>query len=213
MTTDDTASPRDRRRQAVADGIVAAARSILLERTTADALSMREVARRADYTVGALYRYFPNREALLVELFTDAGRRLTSYFVPARELPVLERLSAFGEAYLAFGREHPEDLLLIFQSRSHVPTWTEYAKIAVPFTWAVEAVAEGVQSGVLRLPPGLDAADTAYALWTLLHGMTELQRAHLRDVRRDVQPVQRAILANFIASITAPTPQHSEEPS
>ena len=213
MRQTDASSPQVRRRQAVADGIVAAARSILLERTTADALSMREVARRADYTVGALYRYFPSRQALLVALFEDAGRLLTSYFTPATELPVPERLTAFGEAYLAFGREHPEDLMLLFQTSAHVPTWKEYAEIAAPFTFAVEAIREGAASGGLVLPPGLDAADTAYAFWATLHGMAELQRAHLRNVKRDVRPVQRAVLAHFIASITPAATPHRKEPS
>ena len=224
MSDNETRSPQDRRRQAVADTIIAAARSIVLDRTTVDALSMREVARRADYTVGALYRYFPSRRALLGALFADAGRLMTSYFEPALELPASARLMAFADAYLAFGREHPEDLVLLFQTAAQVPTWNEYVQIASPFTLAVQAVAEGAAIGTVRLPAGLDAADTAYGFWTLLHGMAELQRTHLRDVKRDPQRdvdyVQHAILDHFVASITpsaapaaSPTSHEQKEPS
>ena len=190
---------RARRRDAVAERIIAAARDALLERTDADSLSLRDVARRADFTPGALYRYFDSREALLVGLFNQALDLLASYVEPAlqgeRGVPRLRRL---GLAYLAFGREHPQDLALIFQSAAHVPTWEEYVALARPFSSLVAALREDVEAGLLLLPADLDEPGLAYALWALLHGMAELRRAHLRLVAGEFDAMQRAALEHFL---------------
>jgi AcrR family transcriptional regulator len=193
---------RARRRDAVAERIIAAAREALLERTDADSLSLRDVARRADFTPGALYRYFDSRQALLVSLFNEALDLLASYVDPAmqgaRGIPRLRRMSL---AYLAFGREHPQDLALIFQSAAHVPTWEEYVALARPFSSLVAALREDAEAGLVVLPRGLDESGLAYALWALLHGMAELQRAHLRLVRGQFETMQQAALENFLGPL------------
>jgi AcrR family transcriptional regulator len=193
---------RARHRNAVAERIIAAARDALLERTDADSLSLRDVARRADFTPGALYRYFDSREALLAGLFNEALDLLASYVDPAlqgeRGVPRLRRM---GFAYLAFGREHPQDLALIFQSAAHVPTWEEYVALARPFSSLVAALREDVEAGLLLLPADLDEPGLAYALWALLHGMAELRRAHLRLVAGEFDAMQRAALEHFLAPL------------
>jgi AcrR family transcriptional regulator len=200
---------RARRRDAVEQRIIAAARQALLDRTTADSLSLRDVARRADFTPGALYRYFDSREALLVSLFRQALDLLASYVEPAAaEQRGLPRLRAVAAAYLAFGRDHPQDLALIFQSSAHVPTWEEYAEVARPFSTLVVAIRQDVEAGLLALPPGLDGAGLAYALWAQLHGMAELQRVHLRLVSGDFAAMQRAALEHFLAPLEPP---HSKQ--
>ena len=194
---------RARRRDAVEQRIIAAAREALLERTDADSVSLRDVARRADFTPGALYRYFDSREALLVALFEQALDLLASYVEPAMgDGRGVARLRAVGSAYLAFGREHPQDLALIFQSAVHAPSWEEYAALARPFSSLVAAVHEDVDAGLLALPRGMDAAGLAYAFWALLHGMAELQRAHLRLVAGEFGALQRAALEHFLSPLT-----------
>ena len=196
---------RARRRDAVEQRIIAAARQALLDQTTADSLSLRDVARRADFTPGALYRYFDSREALLVSLFQQALDLLASYVEPAAaETRGLPRLRAVAAAYLAFGRDHPQDLALIFQSAAHVPTWEEYAEVARPFSTLVVAIRQDVEAGLLALPPGLDAAGLAYAFWAQLHGMAELQRAHLRLVSGEFAVMQQAALEHFLAPLEPP---------
>jgi AcrR family transcriptional regulator len=197
---------RARRRSAVEERIIAAAREALLERTEADSLSLRDVARRADFTPGALYRYFSNREALLVGLFDQARDLLASYVEPAAERGSgVDRLRAIGGAYLAFGRDHPQDLALIFQSSAHVPTWEEYVAVAHPFSSLVTALREDVKACLLVLPPDLDEAGLAYAFWAQLHGMAELRRAHLRLVAGEFDRMQRAALEHFLAPLAPAT--------
>ena len=193
--------PRQRRRRAAEERILEAARQILLEGTSVEALSLREVARRADFTPGALYRYFDDRMDLIRRLFREAGQRLGAALLPAQGKPDARWLLAVGVAYLEFAREHPGDLMLLFQHQARVATWQEYVTLASPFSLIVEAVHGGAESGRLILPDGLDAAGTAYAFWGLLYGMTELRRTHLRDVRGDFPEAQHAALRHFVASL------------
>ena len=150
-TTGD--SPRDRRRRAAERRILDAARSILLEGTSIDALSLREVARRADFTPGALYRYFDDRTDIIATLFREAGRSLGAALPEAPSTPDADWMRAVGLAYLRFAEEHPEDLVLLFQHQARVATWQDYVTFAWPFSFLVDGVREGADQGLLVLPP------------------------------------------------------------
>lgn len=196
--------PRERRRREAERRVLDAARAILLEGTSVDALSLREVARRADFTPGALYRYFDDRMDLIATLFREAGQRLGAAIPEPPDPPDSAWLADVGTAYLEFAGEHPEDLVLLFQHQARVETWGEYVARAWPFSLVVGALADGARRGLIVLPPGLDAAGTAFAFWSLLHGMTELRRTHLRDVRGDFAPMERAALSTFLATLRPP---------
>lgn len=189
---------RVQRHAATKERILAAARGLLLERAPIDTLSMREVARRAGFTPGALYRYFDDRQHLILSLFTDALARLSVYLETAAGDPGPERLIELGLAYLRFGRERPELLTLLFQTPAPGATWEHYASAAWPFTLVVAAVRQGVAEGVLDLPPGLDEAGTAYAFWGIVHGFTALESGHLKNVHGDFATMQHAGLAAFV---------------
>ena len=79
--------PRQARSQATVDAIVEAAAQVF-ERVGYAAGSTNRIAERAGVSIGSLYQYFPNKDAILVEL---ARRHLASGV--GELLPHLERLS------------------------------------------------------------------------------------------------------------------------
>ena len=103
-------SRRDRRRLATRAEILAAARELLLE-VGPEGLSLRQVARRADFSPAALYTYFPSKDALVVSLFEESFERLYDYLrrVPG-DLPPDRRVIELGLAYMEFARDNPMDL-------------------------------------------------------------------------------------------------------
>ena len=111
-------SRRDRRRLATRAEILVAARELLLE-VGPEALSLRQVARRADFSPAALYTYFPSRDRLVASLFAESFERLDAYLrrVPA-DLPPERRVVELGLAYMEFARENPMDLRCILLSTS-----------------------------------------------------------------------------------------------
>ena len=104
-----------------------------------DALTMQRLADECDSAVGAVYRYFPSKGALVAEVQREAVERLaTSYaLLRARAEPVLATLSLppgelalarfvlLGRWFLALGDSHPQELrllqMLIGESRVVVP--------------------------------------------------------------------------------------------
>src|SRR5215471_13624400 len=79
--------------------------------------TMSEVATTADVSYGLVYRYFANKEALLVELVEQVMSDSLKSLEGALEMPGTpgERLSSLLTQILNGVREHPEFILLIQQ--------------------------------------------------------------------------------------------------
>jgi AcrR family transcriptional regulator len=195
--------PRKARREENRARILTAARDILVERTTADALPLREVARRAGYTPGALYRYFDGRDDLVRSLYMGALQLLGSYLQRAGGDTAADRLRALAHAYLLFGREQPQYLTLLFESAVPSSSWEVYLTVAWPFTLIVETVQAGIEAGELRPAPGLDTPGTAYAFWALVHGFATLQAGHLAGVAGEFEAMHAAAIDGLVAVLAS----------
>jgi AcrR family transcriptional regulator len=94
-------APRQRRsRQLVEDILEAAIR--VLSREGAGRFTTARVAETAGVSVGSLYQYFPNKEAILFRLQTDEWKRtgdLMNSILTDTSRPPLERLRATVEAF------------------------------------------------------------------------------------------------------------------
>ena len=97
-------SRRERRHSQTRDDILVAAREVLLERGAAD-LSLREIARRADFSPAALYKYFDNKDDVIKALADSAMAALVAAFaaLPA-DLSPDRRAVELGLAYIASSR-------------------------------------------------------------------------------------------------------------
>lgn len=101
----------DVRRQLVLD----AARSAFFEMGMEKA-SMREIARRAGYTVGAIYSYFASKEEVYGALLAESLERLNAQVQTALQgcSDDAERVRRSAGAFFGFYRENPRDLDLGF---------------------------------------------------------------------------------------------------
>jgi AcrR family transcriptional regulator len=119
------ATPRDLRQQALADArrehILSAARAVFIE-LGLEAVSMREIAKRAGYTAGAIYSYFASKEEIYGALLAESLERLNDFVNLAAEVASVDQKdqSAFAElrksalAFYEFYRDNPRDLDLGF---------------------------------------------------------------------------------------------------
>lgn len=94
--------------------VLDAARSVLAGRGLERA-SMREIAKAAGYTPGALYAHFRNKQALLVALLEEALERQQQAVLAARPARTLadQAFLLQGEAWMAFLLSNPRDLELL----------------------------------------------------------------------------------------------------
>jgi AcrR family transcriptional regulator len=190
-------TPTARGRRAVED-ILTAGRDVLLE-SGPDRLSLREVARRADYTPSALYNHFADREQLIVALAMQSVETLAGYLDAVPAGPARSRLRGLAAAYLRFASENPEEYRVVFDCLVNPPnTWAEYAQVARPFATIVAACAQGLREGVLTDPAGVGASGLAYGLWALLDGHVHLRAKHLAAVNGPFDDMVRATLDTLI---------------
>ena len=154
--------------------LLEAARAIAAE-VGWNAVTIRRIADKLEYTAPILYQHFSSKEALLVELMMVGFAELTDQLGEAARAPAEDRLAAMAEAYWAFAFTSPE-LYQAMNGMDGVPFGTadtpQEAKDAFRmFRAALQGIAEA-RGAELVDPVG--AADT---IWAFLHGCVSLAMA------------------------------------
>jgi AcrR family transcriptional regulator len=137
----------------------------------ATALSMREVARRIGYTVGALYIVFENLDDLIVHTNerTVIELRAALERIRGRANQPAQNLRLLVAAYLGFALLHTARWRLVFEHR--LPEGQKAPPTYAGHTAAIFALVSQRlrESGVAA--DGASAAELATALWSGVHGI------------------------------------------
>lgn len=197
-------SRRDRRRKETMREILVAARELLLE-VGPEALSLRQVARRADFSPASLYNYFGSRDEIIAALFDESFQRLDAYLRRVPEhLPPERRVVELGLAYMDYARDNPMDLRCIMQATQELPPGSNVAIGLGAARLIGETFRQGMEQGVFSADAGLSAAEMAYGTWTLVHGMVSVGGIDLSEVSEEVSAEPRRVLEAFVALLMAP---------
>jgi AcrR family transcriptional regulator len=175
---------REREREETRERIIDVAREMFAERGI-DAVTMRAIADRIEYTPTAIYHHFRDKEALIVELCDRDYRALAHHFgtIGRIEDPV-ERLRRIGQAYAEFALTHPNHYRFMFMTpkvdkRGALgadkgnPEEDAYAKV-------LETVGEGHAAGRFR-PEFRSVDQLAQIAWAAVHGVVSLHIAKGSD--------------------------------
>ncbi len=157
--------------------ILKAARA-LFEREGASAVSMRRVADAVGITPMAIYRHFPNRDALLKRISDDSFDEIAHHW-DARKTggDLLARLMALQRIYLDYALAHPHLFDHAFSARrKDARRYPEDFKDGRSRTLNAvhDVVVEAQRSGLLRAG---DSWDMSITLWAHSHGLISLYRA------------------------------------
>ena len=193
-------SPATRRGARNRAAILSAARELILEQGV-DAVSLRQIAARADYSPAALYEYFPSKEALVAELAQVAGDRFRRALEMAKGKTPLERLERLADAYRTWAVTNPDDYLLAFGRLPSKRTKSSQPVEGSAFGIVQRAVEEALAAGALQPVPGLGAHELTYGLWALVHGQVMLQLTHLSGFEADFSSMDRALVQRFLAGL------------
>jgi len=157
--------------------ILGAARA-LFEREGAQAVSMRRIADAIGLTPMAIYRHFPNREALLKRISDDSFEEIARHWLARNQGgDALARVVALQRIYLDYALAHPHLFDHAFSARrADARKYPDDFRAGRSPTLGVaaHAVAEAMQAGLLRHD---DAWDVAMTLWAHTHGLVALYRA------------------------------------
>lgn len=140
-----------------------------------EGLTLRRLGAAVGVTAPAVYRHFPDKEALFQRLVDEANEELSRYLLAALGAKnARTRLEATVERYLAFARERRAEYEVLFFARGRrdldVPPRGQRSR---NFQLMRDRVAEAMAAGFVA--PG-DPAAVSVSIWALLHGLVSLQR-------------------------------------
>jgi len=150
----------------------------LFDREGVDAVTMRRVAETVGITPMAIYRHFPNREALLKRISDDGFQSVAdSWHELSLRGDIVKRLHATQMLYLDYALAHPHLFDHAFSvRRDDARRFPEdfRARLSPTLNVVADTLAEGMREGVLRED---DPWDVAMTLWAHTHGLIALYRA------------------------------------
>ena len=157
------------------EAILAAAMKLFHEESF-EKTTIRRIAEAIEYTPGALYSYFKDKDEILFALHQRGFETLFAMQVPALEIadPV-ERLRRLAEIYLEFAFANPQAYDLMFiasrtgRSIEKAEDWSCGER-----TYEVlrQTMREAIAAGRMR---GTDDPDVAaFAAWAAVHGIASL---------------------------------------
>jgi len=153
--------------------------SEILETTgSAEAVTLRAVARAVGIAAPSIYAHFPDREAILDQLcadgFAEFRAALQAAIAPFGD-PV-ERLLAGCRAYLRYSADHPRRYRALFEhpeihTRRRPVDPASLAEGVAALNVLVEGIADCARSG---RSASTDHFADAVAVWVALHGLATL---------------------------------------
>lgn len=164
-----------------------------------DALSLRELAKRAGVTANAPYRHFASKEEILAELAAEGFRELTARFDAHPEAEARRRLIELSDVYTGYALDCPHLYRLMFGMEK--PALMEHAPLheaaSACFGRLVEGVARAGRTGGIDDPRTLRRAN---AIWAIVHGWARLAidgMIHFQPI--EAKPPASEIVAAFVA--------------
>ena len=174
------AERREREKEALRERIVEAARDIVSEEGL-DALSMRAIAERIEYSPATIYLYFRDKDALLRDVVRAGFERMRAYMheelqEAGTESTPAGHFLAMGRAYVRFALENTAYFRVMFElpKVAQLECAVEAhcsAENLPPREMTTETVQRAMDAGYFRLP---DAGRGALVGWGMVHGLTSL---------------------------------------
>lgn len=158
-------------------------------------LSLRDIARRANVSATAMYRHFPDKNALLSALAIEGMNRLAQIQAKAAKNNGggLDGFRAMGIAYVKFAIENPALFRLIFNQ----------APKADPLKAGIDAVGpamRGLRENITALlPSGWDdkhRSTAALHAWSIVHGLAMLILD--KQIEYDPKTIEAVVTATTI---------------
>lgn len=194
-------TPRQRRKAKSKDAILDTA-SELIVRKGIENVSLRDIAREADYSPGALYRYFDGKAALLRGLVIRENQSLLEqlHSVPAGLSPE-QRIIEACLVYIRYNLDHPAYPALVNTLASGRANRAEPVPADSPYGAFLKAVGEWIRSDNIPLEESYGPEEITYALWALTHGMATLRLNQLKDFDADFDSANRRTLELYLCGL------------
>ena len=178
-----TKERREREREEIRTLILDTAREMFAAEGY-EAVTMRRIADRIEYSPTAIYFHFKDKEALIRELCEHDFLELAQKFgTIARIADPIERLRRAGQLYLQFGLDNPNHYRVMFMTphpkiEPHTLQQGNPEQDAYAFLKTI--VADAIQQGLFRKELS-DIELVSQTIWAGVHGVIALHIAKCND--------------------------------
>ncbi len=190
---------RNRERQELKQKILHAARELAL-RDGWQAVTIRKIAERVEYSPPAIYEYFESKEVILLELMREGFRAVLTSLQNANQADAdpLARFVAMGKAYWRFAWQNPE-LYQVMHSLGGVPFGTAEAPLEAKevFAFVKDRARETRQALGVRGPVTDEMIEI---VWATLHGLVSLSMSGRIPTKKwsDKYPLVEQAVRNLV---------------
>lgn len=171
---------RERERREVRQGILSSAREIALQDGW-QAVTMRKVAERIDYSPPTIYEYFTSKEAILTELLHEGFRKLLAALQAAIDASTdpEAQLILMVDGYWHFATHYPE----LYQVMHGLDGITFDCLDFPSEAEQTFMLARGALEAWMRVSGAhiVDLDDAVDTIWGILHGLVSLHMNGLMD--------------------------------
>ena len=172
-------------RQQLRTLIIDAARELFVARGV-EAVTMREIAKRINYSATSIYLHFADKESLIRAICDTDFLALASSLKAILQIPhPVERMHALGSGYAAFALSHPNHYRLMFMTE-HPPIDPATSAITQNNAeqdayFQLKSVVKEVHDGGYFRPDLHDVDLIAQTVWAGIHGVCSLQITMAQD--------------------------------
>ncbi|MBB5020393.1 AcrR family transcriptional regulator [Chitinivorax tropicus] len=197
---------RQREKEALSQKIIDAAREIFI-REGYNAVTMRRIADKIEYSATAIYSHFKDKDSLLRAITAADFRAMTeSLHELGNVSDPIEKLRLMAHAYVEFGVTHPNQYRLIFMTRQ--PHYSTRVAEELhgdpeqdPYAWVIHILKESIRAGNLKCSEQ-DLDLLAQTLWSAFHGLVSLHISLGEEPWVEWTPVKARVDAMFEMLLT-----------
>lgn len=166
------AERKAKEKEELRDLILHAAMELFVEKGI-DKTTIRNIADRVSYSIGTVYVYFRDKNAILHALHTLGFRQYAERQLALQHInDPMERLIARGRAYIMYALENPDMYDLMFNLKAPIDflnemesEWTEGKAVIDRLKSTVD---ECIEQGYFV---GMDRDSVCYLVWSTVHGL------------------------------------------
>lgn len=177
---------RERDRRNMREQILDAARELFAQQGY-EAVTMRKIAEKIEYTTTMIYSHFPDKETLIREIVDHDFQQFAKEFQRCAAIgDPIERIVAVAKVFVDYSVQHPNHYRLMFMSPpSGEVKQANYAAIQADpaqdtYSFFKSCIEDAMAKDLLR-PDLKDSELLVQALWSGMHGVVSLHIAKGRD--------------------------------
>lgn len=195
-----TKTPRQKRHKKTKESILQVAEALVVSKGH-EGISLREIAREAEYSPAGLYEYFDSKDALLRALAERVELKIIDALNEVSEdVAPYDRLLGLAEAYIRFALDNQRLYQLMSSMSAGRASLDEAPQTGYPYGIMRAAIAALVESEKGTIP-ALRLEELTYGLWAFAHGMISLRLTYLKNFKADFEAANRNNLILFIDGI------------